>query len=333
MKKLRILPATIVTAILLLGVKVVAAIQDTESLIIGNVEAQQPEKPSNVSTEKPATMPDQGASAKKPEEKKADGKNSEKKKAEGKKPEEKKDEKKAEEKKPAEKKEGEKKPEGEGGEHKEEGKKEEKKEENPNVSKQLESSAEHRFTAVEVELLQSLSKRREELERWENNIQIKESALDATQKRIDDKIKQIESMKKQVAMLLAQYNSQEDAKIHSLVKIYENMKPADAARIFDEIEMPILLLVIDAMAEKKAAPILAAMNPKKAKQVTVELANERKINTRVANGAEAQIAAGNGAAPAPDASAPATTTPPAAAAPAPTAPAPAATPPQPAPTQ
>ncbi len=178
--------------------------------------------------------------------------------------------------------------------------------------------------------MQNLSKRREELERWENNIQIKEATLDATQKRIDDKIKQIEAMKKQVALLLAQYNTQEDAKIHSLVKIYENMKPSEAARIFDEVEMPILLLVIDSMAEKKAAPILAAMNPKKAKQLTVELANERKINTRITSGAE-QLAAGvppvpapapdaSGAAPAPASTAP-TPAPDAAAAPASASPA------------
>ncbi len=282
MKKLRILPAIIVTAVLLLFVKVVSVIRDTESLLIGSVEAQQAEKPSNVSTEKPANLPDQGASAKKPDDKKAGEK-----KMEDKKDDKKSEEKKSEEKKGDEKKGDEKKPEGDGGEHKSEEKKEK---ENPNVSKNLESSAEHRFTAVEVELLQSLSKRREELERWENNIQIKEAALGATQKRIDDKIKQIEAMKKQVAVLLAQYNDKEDAKINSLVKIYENMKPAEAARIFDEIEMPILLMVINAMAEKKAAPILAAMNPKKAKQLTVELANERKINTKITTGAESQIA-------------------------------------------
>lgn len=274
MKKFRILPATIITATLLLCVKIVSVIQDTESLLIGSVEAQQPDKPSNVSTEKPANMPDQGGSAKKPEDKKPDDKK-EADKAGDKKP----DDKNAEEKKGDEKK-----PEGEA---KSEGKKE-----NPHVSKELESSTDHRFTAVEVELLQSLAKRREELGRWENNIQIKESALDATEKRIDDKIKQIDAMKKQVALLLAQYNTQEDAKIHSLVKIYENMKPAEAARIFDEVEMPILLLVIDSMAEKKAAPILAAMNPKKAKQLTVELANERKINTKITTGAESQIAKG-----------------------------------------
>lgn len=269
MKIFRLLPATIITAALLLCVKVVGMIHDTESLFISSVEAEQAEKPSNVSKEKPVAPTD--AEAKKPSDKKAE-------------------EKKTEEKKPEEKKTAE-----EGGEHKKEEKKEK---ENPLVSKELESSTEHRFTAVEVELLQSLSKRREELDRWENNIQIKESTLDATQKRIDDKIKQIEAMKKQVAMLLAQYNTQEDAKIKSLVKIYENMKPSEAARIFDEIEMPILLLVIDSMAEKKAAPILAAMNPKKAKQLTVELANERKINTKITMGAESQVASPEPAAPA-----------------------------------
>ncbi len=232
-------------------------VNNVESLFIPSVEAQQPEKPSNVSTEKPANLPDQGAATKKPEEKKPD-------------------EKKADDKKPADA----------GSEHKSEEKKEK---ENPNVSKELDSTTDHRFTAVEVELLQSLAKRREELDRWENNIQIKEAALDATQKRIEDKITQIETMKKQVAILLAQYNTQEDAKIHSLVKIYENMKPTEAARIFDEVEMPILLLVIDAMAEKKAAPILASMNPKKAKQLTVELANERKINTKITSGIESQL--------------------------------------------
>ena len=52
----------------------------------------------------------------------------------------------------------------------------------------------------------------------------------------------------------------------------------DAARIFDEVEMPILLLVIDKMSEKKAAPILAEMDPKKAKQITVQLAEQRRVS-------------------------------------------------------
>ncbi len=135
------------------------------------------------------------------------------------------------------------------------------------------------FSEVQLELLQRLSERRQELERWEANIEIKENTLDATEKRIDTKIKQIEAMKDEVAALLKQYNEKEDTKITSLVKIYENMRPEDAARIFDEVEMPILLLVIDKMSEKKVAPILAGMDAQKAKALTVQLAEQRRVNS------------------------------------------------------
>lgn len=164
---------------------------------------------------------------------------------------------------------------------KEENKGEKAAEENPAVSASPGTTVDRRYTPVEVELLQNLAQRRDELDRWERNIMIKESTLAATEKRIDEKITQVESMKKEVALLLSQYNEKEDTKIRSLVKIYENMKPKDAARIFDEVEMPILLLVIDKMSEKKVAPILAFMDSRKAKSITVQLAEQRRINNKI----------------------------------------------------
>lgn len=152
---------------------------------------------------------------------------------------------------------------------------------NPAVTPSPGTTVDRRYTPVEVELLQNLAQRRDELDRWERNIQIKESMLAATEKRIDQKITQIESMKKEVANLLSQYNEKEDTKIRSLVKIYENMKPKDAARIFDEVEMPILLLIIDKMSEKKVAPILSYMDSKKAKSITVQVAEQRRLSSKL----------------------------------------------------
>lgn len=268
----RILPVTIITAVLFLGVKIIDVTRGTEalseSLLVSNVSAEQPAH----GEEKPAEP--------KKEEKKEETKKEEPKKEEAK-PEEKKDEKKEDKKeeKKEEKKEDKSEEHGEGGEG-EGAKKEEK---NPAVSDTPGDVTKRHFSQSEVDLLQKLSRRREELDRWERNVQVKEAALTATEKRIDDKIQQIEDMKKAVAELLAQYNTQEETKIKSLVKIYEAMKPGDAARIFDEIEMPVLLIVIDKMAEKKAAPILAQMNSKKAKQVTVELAEQRRLGTTKLN--------------------------------------------------
>ena len=74
---------------------------------------------------------------------------------------------------------------------------------------------------------------------------------------------------------MARHGEKEEQQLNSLVTIYENMKPKDAARIFGELDMVVLLDVIERMKERKVAPILAAMNPKRAKAITIELAQRR----------------------------------------------------------
>lgn len=140
-----------------------------------------------------------------------------------------------------------------------------------------EETAKHEFSQVEIDLLQSLAKRRQELDDWSKQVQLKENMLIAIENRIDEKTNNLEKMKKEVEDLLAKYNEQEDIKIKSLVKIYESMKPKDAARIFEELDMPVLLMVVDRMSERKVGAILADMNPTKAKDVTVQLAEQRKL--------------------------------------------------------
>ncbi len=134
------------------------------------------------------------------------------------------------------------------------------------------------FKKSEVEILQRLSSRRKILDDREQQIQVREQVLSVTEARIDQKLKDLEAMKTKVEELLNQHQQQEETKLKSLVKIYENMKPKDAARIFEELEMQVLLPVVDRMSERRVAPILANMNPQKAKDVTTELANMRKLS-------------------------------------------------------
>ena len=55
------------------------------------------------------------------------------------------------------------------------------------------------------------------------------------------------------------------------------MKPKDAARIFEELEMRVLLEVVARMKEAKLAPILALMNPQKAMEVTTKMLDRKQI--------------------------------------------------------
>jgi flagellar motility protein MotE (MotC chaperone) len=61
--------------------------------------------------------------------------------------------------------------------------------------------------------------------------------------------------------------------------MYENMKPRDAAKIFDRLEIGVLLEVASKIEPRKMADILAQMSPDSAQRLTVELASRAQDNS------------------------------------------------------
>lgn len=133
------------------------------------------------------------------------------------------------------------------------------------------------MTDEEIELLQQLAERREALERRAGELRQRESVVQAAEKRLEEKIADLESLKATIEDLLLEYDDQQDRQLARLVNIYERMEPQDAARIFEDLEMPVLLKVVDRMNERRTAPILAQMDPEKAQALTLELAERREL--------------------------------------------------------
>ena len=65
-----------------------------------------------------------------------------------------------------------------------------------------------------------------------------------------------------------------------MVKLYEGLRPRDAAAIFDELDLAVLVPLVDRLREAKAAPILGAMRPERARALTAELARHRNGRAR-----------------------------------------------------
>jgi flagellar motility protein MotE (MotC chaperone) len=133
------------------------------------------------------------------------------------------------------------------------------------------------LTQAEIDLLQQLAERRENLDAREQELDIQSGLLTAAETRIDKKVKELKTLQAAIAKLIKSYDDQQNAKLQSLVKIYENMKPKDAARIFGELDMDTLLMVAERMKERKLAPIMAKMDPTKATEITVELSRLRQM--------------------------------------------------------
>lgn len=139
------------------------------------------------------------------------------------------------------------------------------------------------LTQAEIDLLQRLADRRELLESQEKEMEMRSGLLQAAEERIDKKIAELKNFQSTIEKLIKTYDDQQVAKIQSLVKIYENMKPKDAARIFEELDMDTLLLVSERMKERKLAPIMAKMNPRRATEITVELSRLRNLPSEATN--------------------------------------------------
>ena len=133
------------------------------------------------------------------------------------------------------------------------------------------------LTPAEIELLQQLAERRQVLESREQEFEIRTGLLAAAESRIDKKVEELKVLRETISGLIKTFDAQQDAKLLSLVKIYENMKPKEAAKIFEALEMDTLLEVAERMKERKLAPIMAKMHPEKARDMTVELSRLRRL--------------------------------------------------------
>ncbi len=132
-------------------------------------------------------------------------------------------------------------------------------------------------SAAEIDVLTSLSKRRGELDAREQDLDMQANLIAAAEKRVDDKIASLKGLQSQMQALLGQRDAADQAQLTALVKTYSSMKPADAARIFNDLDETVELNVAALMKADVLGAILAKMQPDVAQKLTVRLANRLKL--------------------------------------------------------
>jgi flagellar motility protein MotE (MotC chaperone) len=128
---------------------------------------------------------------------------------------------------------------------------------------------------AERKLLLDLRDRRKSLDAREATVAAREATLEAAEHKLAERVTQLQALQKKLETLEADRQQRENTSWLGLVKVYEAMRPRDAAAIFNELDMVVLLQVVDRMKEAKAAPILAAMRTDKARDLTDKLAAMR----------------------------------------------------------
>jgi flagellar motility protein MotE (MotC chaperone) len=127
-------------------------------------------------------------------------------------------------------------------------------------------------SASERALLERLQARRQELEARAREIDIRENLLKSAEKRIEGKVEELKAVESRIGAATEQKKEAEDARLKGLVTMYEGMKPKDAAKVFDRLEMAVLFEITSKIAPRKMSDILGLMSPEAAERLTVEMA-------------------------------------------------------------
>lgn len=128
-------------------------------------------------------------------------------------------------------------------------------------------------SAAERAILERLQERRQELEKRARELDIREGLIAEAEKRVNSKLTEIKEGQAQLAIAVQKKDEAEAARFKGLVTMYETMKPRDAAKIFDRLEVGVLLKVASQINPRNMSEILALMSPDRAEHLTVELAN------------------------------------------------------------
>jgi flagellar motility protein MotE (MotC chaperone) len=133
------------------------------------------------------------------------------------------------------------------------------------------------MSGSEMAVVKQLADRRKQLDDRAAALDARESLIRVAEQRVDQKMKEMETLRTQVQALVNQASGAQAAQIENLVKIYETMKPKEAAKIFETLDMPVLLGVVQKMKPTRVAAVMAEMAPEKAKEVTVALTKQDQL--------------------------------------------------------
>jgi flagellar motility protein MotE (MotC chaperone) len=122
-------------------------------------------------------------------------------------------------------------------------------------------------------ILERLQARRQELEARQREIDIRESLLKAAEKRIETKVEEMKALETRASAASEQKAEAETARFKGLVTMYEGMKPKDAAKVFDRLDMAVLIEIASQIAPRKMSDIMGLMQPDAAERLTVEMAH------------------------------------------------------------
>jgi flagellar motility protein MotE (MotC chaperone) len=127
----------------------------------------------------------------------------------------------------------------------------------------------------DLRLLRAIDERSRQLDAWSSDLAARARMLEVIEARASEQVQALQAERKALETTLAGVDREAEAGIAHLVEIYENMKPKEAARIFEAMPAEVAAGFVRRMAEKESALVMGNLNAEHAYAITLALANSR----------------------------------------------------------
>ena len=136
---------------------------------------------------------------------------------------------------------------------------------------------------AERAILERLHERRQELDKRARELDMRESMVKEAEQRLSARMKEVKEDETKAGTGAQKKEEAETFRFKSLATMYENMKPKEAAKIFDRLDMKVLLDMTAQINPRKMSEILALMTPDAAERLTMELASRANGGEKASN--------------------------------------------------
>jgi len=132
------------------------------------------------------------------------------------------------------------------------------------------------FTDEEINHFSKLNERKRELDAREEELARMEAELAAQKTDLEKRLQKLETTRREISSVLEEKVKADDQKVETLVQMYSNMKPQQAAKIFEEMDEDLAVEIIGRMKKKNAAEVMNIIKPEKAKVFAEKFAGYKR---------------------------------------------------------
>ena len=116
----------------------------------------------------------------------------------------------------------------------------------------------------DAEYMFKLAERKKQLDQRENDLNKLAEQIEKQKVEITEKLTKLEATRVQISKALEEKIKADDGKVETLVQMYTNMKPVQAAKIFETLDEDLVIEILGRMKKKSAADILNLIKAEKA---------------------------------------------------------------------